>query len=339
GHDLMNFCCLVNKFAGGQQGRVLCRRLQELKEEGLYHGEVVELALDKLEEQTTYAASFDCVLVAGGDGTVSLVLSYLMVQKVKVGILPLGTGNDLAKELGVYKLFSAKDPLPAIRFFETADVRKLSVWKLKFGAELMQELIFCNYVSFGFDAAVVSDFTRLRAANGWLARLFGKIANRALYALAASKNLNHFLPQAVQVRDLGTDQVISSPKRLRSLFFSNISSVMGLGSSNKASDGFDQCLELNVITTIWNYLAMLLKFRRPWPTPVAYSSVGWEISGLAPTSHVQVDGEAKDDLKLSTYRIELAGWVYMLGAVQNARILNCEPVSPGGTKNTSCMEK
>ena len=44
---------------------------------------------------------FDLVVAAGGDGTVSLVINGLTDTKVPLGIIPLGTGNLLAKELHI----------------------------------------------------------------------------------------------------------------------------------------------------------------------------------------------------------------------------------------------
>lgn len=45
----------------------------------------------------------DCrIIVAGGDGTVSLALDAIseLERKLPVAILPLGTGNDLSRTLG-----------------------------------------------------------------------------------------------------------------------------------------------------------------------------------------------------------------------------------------------
>ena len=47
-------------------------------------------------------AGTDAVLVAGGDGTVNLALQELAGTNVPLGIVPVGTGNDLAAALGVH---------------------------------------------------------------------------------------------------------------------------------------------------------------------------------------------------------------------------------------------
>ncbi|WP_299087331.1 diacylglycerol kinase [uncultured Microbacterium sp.] len=46
----------------------------------------------------------DAVMVAGGDGTVSLAIQELAGSAVPLGIVPTGTGNDLATSLGIRDL-------------------------------------------------------------------------------------------------------------------------------------------------------------------------------------------------------------------------------------------
>ncbi len=43
----------------------------------------------------------DCVIVGGGDGTLNAALPGLLKTQLPLGILPLGTANDLAKTLGI----------------------------------------------------------------------------------------------------------------------------------------------------------------------------------------------------------------------------------------------
>lgn len=48
-----------------------------------------------------HAESVDLVVAGGGDGTLNAVLQGLVGSKLPLGILPLGTANDLAKTLGI----------------------------------------------------------------------------------------------------------------------------------------------------------------------------------------------------------------------------------------------
>jgi YegS/Rv2252/BmrU family lipid kinase len=47
------------------------------------------------------ARGFDAILAAGGDGTVSAVANGLINRPTPLGIVPIGTGNALARELGI----------------------------------------------------------------------------------------------------------------------------------------------------------------------------------------------------------------------------------------------
>jgi diacylglycerol kinase (ATP) len=53
------------------------------------------------EDLARRAANFDLVIVCGGDGTVASVGLAACEAKLPVGILPLGTANDLARTLGL----------------------------------------------------------------------------------------------------------------------------------------------------------------------------------------------------------------------------------------------
>jgi diacylglycerol kinase (ATP) len=76
----------------------------------------------------------ETVIAAGGDGTINLVLNAIMSFDVRhrpiLGVLPLGTGNDLARTLAL----AAEDlPLVAQLLREASNVRMLDVMNMRMG--------------------------------------------------------------------------------------------------------------------------------------------------------------------------------------------------------------
>ncbi len=55
-----------------------------------------EILKKKIEEK-----GYDGVFTAGGDGTVSIVASLLIGSDIPLGMIPLGSGNGLSKDLGI----------------------------------------------------------------------------------------------------------------------------------------------------------------------------------------------------------------------------------------------
>lgn len=73
-------------------------------------------------------AGFERVIAAGGDGTVNEVLNGLAdhLDRVTFGVLPLGTGNDLARSLGL-----PDDPELALNYLLSADdARQIDVMQV-----------------------------------------------------------------------------------------------------------------------------------------------------------------------------------------------------------------
>lgn len=69
----------------------------------------------------------DFVIAAGGDGTVSEVVSGMVDSKVPMGILPAGTGNNLARDLNIpIDLRGALDLLGGEHDVESMDVMEVN---------------------------------------------------------------------------------------------------------------------------------------------------------------------------------------------------------------------
>ncbi|MCY1658491.1 diacylglycerol kinase [Dietzia sp. SL131] len=95
---------LVNPAAGGGRGeKVAGRAADRLRAHGL---EVTRLAGGGATESLALARravadGTDALVVCGGDGMVSIAVQAQAFTDVPVGIIPAGTGNDLAREYGI----------------------------------------------------------------------------------------------------------------------------------------------------------------------------------------------------------------------------------------------
>lgn len=67
-------------------------------------------------------AEHDMVILAGGDGTISGLLPYILASGKPLGILPLGTGNDFARSIGV-----SEDLEEAAKLIERGSTRQVDV--------------------------------------------------------------------------------------------------------------------------------------------------------------------------------------------------------------------
>ena len=86
------------------------------------------------------------VLAWGGDGTINEVACALAYHDVPLGIIPAGSGNGLARELGV-----ALKPETAIAEALKAEPRRIDTGDL-------DGRLFVNIAGIGFDAHVAAQF-------------------------------------------------------------------------------------------------------------------------------------------------------------------------------------
>src|SRR5579863_1576628 len=70
---------------------------------------------------------YDTVLVCGGDGTVHEALQALVGTPVALGVIPLGTANALAQNLGL-----GRDPVKAVRALLKAETIEVPVGRIFF---------------------------------------------------------------------------------------------------------------------------------------------------------------------------------------------------------------
>jgi YegS/Rv2252/BmrU family lipid kinase len=124
----------------------------------------------------------DVVIACGGDGTVRAVAQALAVTGVAMGLLPVGTGNLLARTLGL-----PTDIATATRVALTGDDRVIDVGRIS--ADEGDELVFLVMAGTGFDAAIMeSTPEKLKGRVGPLAYIISGLramrGRRARVAIA-----------------------------------------------------------------------------------------------------------------------------------------------------------
>jgi diacylglycerol kinase (ATP) len=122
---------------------------------------------DPGEGQTRQAleAGVDVVIAAGGDGTVRSVAEVLSGTGTPLGLVPLGTGNLLARNLGI-NIF---DPVAAALDVLNGTERTVDVIRTNLDSSA-DEQVFLVMGGLGYDAAIMADTVDvLKDRMGWLA--------------------------------------------------------------------------------------------------------------------------------------------------------------------------
>jgi len=219
----------INPRSGGQMGGTLYRKFCKL----LGKNQVFDLSdggpSKGLKEYRN--VSNLRILVAGGDGSVGWVLSELDKQNWEsfppVGVLPLGTGNDLARSLGFGGGYNGEPLLPLLKQLETAVPVKLDRWQVSFNHENKSEVkIMNNYFSMGSDAEVALGFHLKRESNPEL--FTSRAVNKMWYVYFGSKSTFKADIPLAEFVELEIDGAPTKlPKNLAGIIVLNLSSYAG----------------------------------------------------------------------------------------------------------------
>jgi YegS/Rv2252/BmrU family lipid kinase len=135
-----------------------------------------------------HAAQSDLVIVGGGDGTLNAAAPALVETGLPLGILPLGTANDLARSLAL-----PLDPVAAAEIIATEEARPADLgW--------VNGHYYFNVASIGFSAELAGDLTA-ESKKKW-----GTLG----YGIAAIRVLRRVRPFKVRIEHDGTVETVTT---------------------------------------------------------------------------------------------------------------------------------
>jgi len=113
-----------------------------------------DCSIDKIKHKID-SSKADKVIAVGGDGTLKLVAECLLNSDTPIGIIPAGSANGMAKELGI-----PTDITEALDFLETGEPKKIHVVKIN-------DEICIHLADLGFNAYLVNKFDTLPERGMW----------------------------------------------------------------------------------------------------------------------------------------------------------------------------
>ncbi|MGY4383220.1 diacylglycerol kinase (ATP) [Pedobacter sp. UYP24] len=111
-------------------------------------------SIQELKDKISEVAA-DKIIAVGGDGTVKLVAACLLGKNIPIGIIPAGSANGMAKELGI-----PTEPIPALELCLHGKPKKIHA--ITVNGELCIHL-----ADIGFNAYLVKKFNSLKHRGMW----------------------------------------------------------------------------------------------------------------------------------------------------------------------------
>ena len=217
----------------------------------------IEYSARDIEEQcNNHLSNYEIVVVAGGDGTISQVVKVItrLDKKPKIGIIPIGTGNDLANSVGVLHVYKSQGLGTLLKMILRCNVAKMDILSLD------NNFIFTNYLGIGSDAKISVDFNRLRYTPVFR-KICRCISNRAFYGLLVLKNIFYRIPFDIKIsykNEHSKTESITIKKGLCEILITNTKIYAGgveISSKCRMEDGK---FEVTVIRDMWEWIHLLL---------------------------------------------------------------------------------
>lgn len=175
------------------------------------------------------------IIAIGGDGTLNEIINGIFQSskkdKVNIGLIPLGSGNDFANGIGLSS--DIEENIERIRIGQT----------VKYDVGNIEDLYFINSLGIGFDALVSANANKIK-----------KLKGLPKYLWAVIKTLKSLKPYSVDIK-------------IRNYSISRNILLISIGNSNLTRGGFklspnakpnDQLFDITIIDSLSKYKVLTL---------------------------------------------------------------------------------
>lgn len=160
---------IINPISGKRKKRDISKQIIEVLNNELYDISIqYTMSAGHAKQLSRHAIdnNADIIVAVGGDGTINEVASQIVDTEIVLGIIPLGSGNGLARHLGI--------PMSVIKALKLIKGGHF----IRIDTATINDVPFISIAGVGFDALVARKFAKKRS-RGFLT-YFNVIANEFL---------------------------------------------------------------------------------------------------------------------------------------------------------------
>jgi diacylglycerol kinase (ATP) len=308
---------LINPLSGSGKGVMLAGKIADALQGRLSAQEynIVFTTPDVTAQARSLARQYESIVAVGGDGTLNRVARVLieLTEPPKLGIIPLGTGNDCARALGILAARKRGGLGAMIDVILAGTTRPVDVFTLG------EQHIFISYAGFGRDAAIATAFDTMRR-KALFRMLCSCGCSKLLYFLLGLVCAGKSCAPGLEIRyhkEHGFTETLRLQPSLCQLLISNITSYGGgacVSSKTRMDDGkFEVVIMRDSIRWLLLHLSRFTGGAYDGLAPADAVFQARELSLRLPDAvPAQIDGETITVGQGERLNIRLAGQLMMI---------------------------
>ena len=317
----MDCIFFINPNSGNKDGVKLAKALDSLSVHSpITSKQIVFTDKKRLKTQVlSLSATKDLIIICGGDGTINNIISLLTEfdSIPPIAIIPLGTGNDIARATGWLKSWQDFGIDGLHYALKKRLISNLDIWRLNIsGVDYTRDFFFIAYAGFGYDGLICKEIPKIGP-------IFLK---KGLYLVAGFKIFFKNIICGEKIKIVINGKVINFGQ----ILFCNIDSYAGGSKLFKDSKYNDGIVELFFFENFFQFLRTVIKGRiRPNMTQLNCSKIKSFKFNILNRTFLQIDGEPIAFIKPQTQiKVEHFRVIPLLRPLKNNILLNEQPVIP-----------